>query len=103
MSDEIKKSEKLEQPAESSTPSVEQELKNAAGQIASVEAPLSEEELKVAPTIRLRQFARSVSARRTSHLALFAISTRTSYPFRFGLLRSHSSESAFLTNTSLPS
>jgi hypothetical protein len=45
MSDEIKKSEKLEQPAESSTPSVEQELKNAAGQIASGEAPLAEEEL----------------------------------------------------------
>lgn len=45
MSDEIKKSEKLEQAAESSTPSLEQELKNAAGQIASGEVPLPEEEL----------------------------------------------------------
>ncbi len=45
MSDEIKKAEELEQAAESSTPLSEQELKNAAGQIASGEASLSEEEL----------------------------------------------------------
>lgn len=44
MSDEIKKSEKLEQAAESSAPSSEQELKNAEG-IASGEAQLPEEEL----------------------------------------------------------
>jgi hypothetical protein len=53
MSDDIKKPEKLEQAAESSTPSLEQELENAAGQIASGEAPLPEEELnKVAGGLR---------------------------------------------------
>jgi hypothetical protein len=45
MIDEIKKPEELEQAAEFSTPLSEQELKNAAGQIASGEAPLPEEGL----------------------------------------------------------
>jgi hypothetical protein len=53
MSDEIKKPEELEQAAECSTALSEQELKTTAGQIASGEAPLSEEELnKVAGGLR---------------------------------------------------
>lgn len=45
MSDEIKMPEELEQPAEPSAQLSEQQLKNAAGQVASGETPLTEEEL----------------------------------------------------------